>query len=133
MTTTTLHWPALITLAALALLFGCIWAVGRARGRYKVPAPATSGPPEFERIFRVQMNTLEGMVLFLPALWLATQYSSALVAGIGGLVWVAGRFWYALAYAQAANKRGAGFIVSMLAAVALLLAGSWGLLRALLA
>lgn len=127
------HLPALVVVLTVLLLIFVTWQVGRARARYGIRAPATSGNEHFERAFRAQMNTVESTVLFLPALWLAAQYSSALVAGIGGLVWVAGRFWYALAYAQAANKRGAGFIVSMLAAVALLLAGSWGLLRALMA
>ena len=127
------HLPAVVVVLTVLLLFFVTWQVGRARGRYGIRAPATTGNEHFERVFRAQMNTIESTVLFLPALWLATQYSSALLAGIGGLVWVAGRFWYALAYAQAANKRGAGFIISMLAALALLLAGSWGLLRVLLA
>lgn len=127
------HLPAVVVVLTVVLLIFVTWQVGRARGRYGIHAPATSGNADFERVFRAQMNTIESTVLFLPALWLASQYSSPLVAGIGGLVWVAGRFWYALAYAQAANKRGAAFIVSMLAAIALLLAGSWGLLRALLA
>ncbi|MCQ4167337.1 MAPEG family protein [Tahibacter harae] len=127
------HLPAVVVVLTVLLLFFVTWQVGRARGRYGIRAPATTGNEHFERVFRAQMNTIESTVLFLPALWLATQYSSALLAGIGGLVWVAGRFWYALAYSQAANKRGAGFIISMLAALALLLAGSWGLLRVLLA
>ena len=60
---TTLHWPALITLATLLLLFGCVWLVSAARGRHKVRAPATTGPEEFERAYRVQMNTLENAVI----------------------------------------------------------------------
>ena len=77
---TTTHWAALLTLATLALLFGCVWYVGAARGKYKVAAPATTGPEPFERAFRVQMNTLENAVLFLPALWLATLYFSPRIA-----------------------------------------------------
>lgn len=127
------HLPAIVVVLTVLLLFFVSFQVGRARGRYGIRAPATSGNEHFERVFRAQMNTIESTVLFLPALWLATQYSSPLVAGIFGLIWVAGRFWYALAYAQAANKRGAGFIISMVAALVLLLAGSWGLLRVLVA
>ncbi len=97
---TTMHWPALITLATLALLFGCIWYVGAARGRYKVSAPATTGPEPFERAFRVQMNTLENTVIFLPALWLAAFYFSPRIAAAVGAVWVVARVWYAFAYAR---------------------------------
>ena len=116
---TTLHWPALVTLAALALLFGCAWYVGYARGRYKVSAPATTGPAEFERAFRVQMNTLENTVLFLPALWLAAIYFSPRIAAAVGAVWLAARIWYAFAYARNPKSRGTPFVIAY---------GSWGLL-----
>ncbi|MCU0769048.1 MAG: MAPEG family protein [Burkholderiaceae bacterium] len=129
--TTTLHWPALVTLATLALLFACIFAVGRARGRYQVPAPATSGPPEFDRIFRVQMNTLESTVLFLPALWLAALYFSPPVAAAVGGVWLLARAWYALAYARNPKSRGAPFVIAFAAWGTLMLLASWGVLRAL--
>jgi hypothetical protein len=127
--TTTLHWPALITLATLALLFGCVWAVGRARARYRVSAPATHGPPEFDRIFRVQMNTLENVVLFLPALWLAALYFSPRVAAGVGAVWLAARVWYAMAYARDPARRGAPFVLAYAAWGTLMLLAAWGLLR----
>src|SRR5258708_29757039 len=60
---------ALVTLSSLALFFWMGADVARARIRFGVPAPAVTGHPEFERHFRVQANTLEGLVLFLPALW----------------------------------------------------------------
>ena len=55
---TNLAIPALITVAALALYQGTAMAVGKARSQHKVMPPATSGPPEFERVLRVQQNTL---------------------------------------------------------------------------
>ncbi len=70
------HWPALITLGVLLLLFAVAGLVGKARGNYKIDAPATTGHPQFDRTFRVQMNTLENAVLFLPALWLFAAYVS---------------------------------------------------------
>jgi hypothetical protein len=63
-------WPSLVTIASLILYLSVIINVGRARVKYKIPAPQTSGDPDFERVFRVQQNTLEQLVLFLPALWL---------------------------------------------------------------
>ncbi|HEV2621959.1 MAG TPA: MAPEG family protein [Frateuria sp.] len=129
----TQHLPALVTLLAMLLLFGTAFAVGRARGRYGIAAPATSGHPAFERAFRVQMNTLEAAMLFLPTLWLAASYGFAFWAGIAGLVWLAGRIWYALAYLQEAGKRGGGFVLGMAGWVATLVMAALGLGRVLLA
>ena len=124
----TLHWPALVTLAALALLFGCAWYVGYCRGRYKVSAPSTSGPAEFERALRVQMNTLENAVMFLPALWLAALYFSPRVAAAAGAVWVAARIWYAFAYARNPKARGTPFVIAYAAWAVLMLLAAWGVL-----
>jgi glutathione S-transferase len=125
---TTMHWPALITLATLALLFGCVWYVGAARGKYKVSAPATTGPEPFERAFRVQMNTLENTVLFLPALWLAAFYFSPRIAAAVGAVWVVARVWYAIAYARNPRSRGAPYVVANAAWGTLMVLAAWGLL-----
>jgi len=124
--------PALVTLFAVLLMFGTAFAVGRARGRYKIQAPATSGHPAFERAFRVQMNTLEAALLFLPTLWLAAHYGFAFWAGVAGVVWLAGRTWYALAYLQEAARRGGGFALGMVAWAATLLMALAGLGRAML-
>jgi glutathione S-transferase len=125
---TTMHWPALVTLATVTLLFGCAWYVGAARGKYKIHAPATTGPEGFERAFRVQMNTLEGAVIFLPALWLAAMYFSPRIAATIGAVWVVARIWYAFAYARNPNSRGAPFVIAYVAWAALMILASWGLL-----
>jgi glutathione S-transferase len=126
------HLPALVTLLAILLMFATAFAVGRARGRYQIQAPATTGHPAFERAFRVQMNTLEAVVLFLPTLWLAAHYGFAGWAGITGLVWWVGRVWYALAYLHEAARRGAGFALGMLGWVATLVLAALGVGRALL-
>ncbi|SEJ34068.1 MAPEG family protein [Frateuria terrea] len=125
------HLPALVTLLAVLLMFGTAFAVGLARGRYGIQAPATSGHPAFERAFRVQMNTLEATLLFLPTLWVAASYGYASWAGIAGLVWLAGRTWYALAYLREAARRGGGFLVGMVAWAATLLMALAGLGRTL--
>jgi glutathione S-transferase len=127
------HLPAVVVVFTVLLLVYCTWRVGRARARYGIKAPASTGNEAFERVFRMQMNTVESTVAFLPCLWLATQYGSALIAGILGLVWVAARFWYAEAYCDAAAKRGPAFIIAATAAGLLLALGCWGLLRALIA
>ncbi len=123
---------ALVTLLDVLLLFGCMFAVGWARGRYAIKAPATSGHPMFERAYRVQMNTLEASVLFLPTLWLATLYGFGLWAGCAGLVWIAARIWYALAYTRDPAKRGPGYVLGMLAWIVTLVLAGTGVIRALL-
>lgn len=119
--------PAVVTLLTLLLMFATVWMVGRARERYGIKAPSISGDPAFERAWRVQMNTLENAVMFIPALWLAAQYVDPLWAGIAGLVWLAGRVWYAVAYLRDANRRGPGYIVSMLAWLVLMLMAAGGI------
>lgn len=127
------HLPAIVIVLTVLLLIFVTWLVGRARGRYGVKAPATTGNEHFERVFRMQMNTVESTVLFLPALWLGSSYGSPLIAGIAGLVWVAARVWYALAYSAAANRRGMAFMIASAAAGVAFATGCWGLLRVIIA
>lgn len=103
------HLPAMVSLLTIVLMFWTSIRVGKARGTYGIKAPATTGNLDFERIFRVQMNTLENAVMFLPSLWLFTMYVSPLWASLVGTVWLVGRVWYVLAYSQDASKRGPGF------------------------
>lgn len=117
-------WPAVVTLLIVLLLLGNALVVGRARGRYGIRAPATSGHEAFERVFRVQMNTQESALMVLPTLWIASWYGNPGYAAIAGVAWVAARVWYALAYSRDAGKRGPAFGLSMLAfAVLFVLAG----------
>jgi glutathione S-transferase len=116
---------SLVTTLALLLLFVVTINVGRARIKYGVKAPLVVGDPAFERALRVQQNTLEQIVLFLPAMWIFGTVFSPIYAAILGLVWIVGRIIYAWGYYQAAEKRGPGFGVSSLATIVLIL-GSLG-------
>ncbi|GAA0707638.1 putative MAPEG superfamily protein [Dyella sp. SG562] len=126
------HLPAVVVLLTVLLQCGTAYAVGRARALYGVKAPATSGHPLFERAFRVQMNTLESTLMFLPALWLAATYGAPLWSGIAGLVWVLGRVWYAVGYLRDPARREGGFIVAAVGLLAVLGMGAIGLGKALL-
>ena len=126
------HLPAVVVLLTVLLQCGTAFVVGRARGLYGIKAPATSGHPAFERAFRVQMNTLEAALMFLPALWLAASYGAPLWAGIAGLVWVLGRTWYAAAYLRDPASREGGFTLSAIGLLATLAIGAIGLGKALL-
>ncbi len=114
---------AAVTVLAVLVYMATAWRVGQMRGKHDIAAPAVTGHPEFERAYRVQMNTLEAMPVFLPLLWLATLYFTQLtwLAPALGLVWVAGRIIYMQAYMADPAKRSFGFTVSFLALVGLLL------------
>jgi uncharacterized membrane protein YecN with MAPEG domain len=124
------QWPSLITWLTLILLVALAWDVGRARGRYGIRAPATSGNEHFERVYRVQMNTLENAVIFLPALWLAAWYWKPTWAGVCGAVWLVGRIWYAQAYKRDARRRSGGYGLSMIGFAVLVVGSAVGWVRA---
>ncbi len=111
---------AIVTCLALMLYFVFSLKVGNARGKHKISAPAITGNPDFERIFRVHQNTLENLILFLPGLWMFSWYVSPYWASGIGLLWIAGRILYARGYYAKAEKRGPGFRISMLASAVLL-------------
>ncbi|MGJ4888558.1 MAPEG family protein [Bradyrhizobium sp. HKCCYLRH3099] len=114
------HFTAIVTVLALMLYFYMAVRVAQARARFGVKAPAVTGNLDFERTYRVQVNTLEWLPIFLPALWLFAIYVSDAIAASIGIVWIAGRAMYMVSYAKAAEKRGPGFGIQALAASTLL-------------
>src|SRR3974390_1548227 len=111
------------------LVFGI--AVGRARGRYGVQGPAVTGHPMFERYYRVQMNTLELLIVFLPGMLLFARYVNPVWAAGVGMLFVIGRAWYFQAYAADPARGEGGFTLSFLSIVVLLGGGLIGAIRAL--
>ena len=126
-----LHWTALVTVLAILFYFNTGFRVARARRKYDVPAPAITGNPDFERVFRVQMNTLEWMPIFVPLLWLFAYYVSDVGAAALGVVWIAGRIVYMIGYAKAAESRGPGFGIQAIVCVILLIGALAGIASAL--
>lgn len=122
------HFTALITLAAVLLYFFTGLMVARARTEFGVPAPATTGSPDFERVFRVQMNTLEWMPILLPALWLFAFYINDWAAALLGLVWIGGRALYIRGYSAAAEQRHRGFSIQAFASGALVIGALVGII-----
>lgn len=120
-------WPAFVTLLSLLLYTIFLGLVGQARGKFNVPAPAVSGHPDFERRLRVQMNTLEQLVTYLPSLWIFSMVVSPTWGAALGGVWILGRIVYAIGYYQAAAKRSAGFAITQLSTMGLLLGGLVGI------
>jgi glutathione S-transferase len=106
--------------------------VGRARAKYGIKAPATTGHPDFERANRVHINTLENLIVFVPAVWIFATYVSPAWAAALGALFVVGRALYAIGYLQAAEKRGAGAGITGIVNMALVVGGLIGIVRALL-
>jgi glutathione S-transferase len=113
------HFTALVTCLAILFYFFTSIQVSKARTAFGIKVPATSGHPDFERVFRVQANTLEWMPIFLPSLWLFAIYISDPLAALLGLIWIGGRVLYMTGYSQAAAKRSTGFGIQALAAIVL--------------
>src|SRR5450432_3330043 len=124
-------WVDIVGLLAVLQLFLFGVLVGRARGLYGVSAPATTGHPIFERYYRVQMNTVESLLVFLPGLWLSAKYWSPGYSAMLGAVYLVGRFLYLNAYVADPKKRSVGFSLTMLPALILVVAALVGALRAL--
>jgi glutathione S-transferase len=117
-----------VTLAALLLVFWTMYRVGKARVEHKVKAPVVDGPEDFQRVMRVQINTIEQLVLFLPSLWLCAVYLGDRWAAPVGVIWIIGRVMYALGYYREAGKRSAGFGVAAFSTATLMVGTVSGLL-----
>lgn len=126
---------ALITILALVFYIWTGISVARARSKHGVKAPTMTGPTEFECAVRVQANTLEWLVVFVPALWLATAYFSPSMSivylswlpPVLGLIWIVGRWIYMSGYMRAPDQRSTGFLIAGIAIVALLICAIIGI------
>ncbi len=120
--------PYVDIVTALALL-QLVWfalQVAQARGKYGVHAPAVTGNDIFERHFRVQQNTLELLIVFLPGIYLFSHYFNPIWAAALGVVYLLGRQIYSMSYVKDPSSRSAGFGLSFLPAVILVVGGLIG-------
>jgi hypothetical protein len=119
----------IVTALALVQFIAFGFKVGKARGTYGVKAPATTGNEVFERHFRVQQNTLESLVAFVPGLYLFSHYWNPLWAAALGVVYLAGREIYAATYVKDPAKRGPGYGLTFLPIVILIVGSVVGAVR----
>ncbi len=125
---------AIVTVLALLQFFWFGWQVGVARTKYNIAAPAVSGNETFERVFRVHMNTLEQLIVFLPALWIFASFISPIWASVLGVIFIIGRAVYARSYVKDPKGRSPGFAMSALPPLLMLLGiliwAVWALIKA---
>ena len=123
-----MNWVAILTVLAL-VEYGVLGAlVGRARVKYGVEAPATTGNPIFERYFRVHQNTLEALIVFIPSLWIFAVFVNPIAAAALGLLFIVARIFYARGYVEDPEKRALGAGVTFAVNGILLLGGLVGIL-----
>ncbi len=127
-----MSWVAGVILLALAEYLVLAALVGRARTKYAVAAPAVTGHPMFERHFRVHQNTLEQLIVFVPAAWLFGEYLSPSWAAILGVLFLVARILYAAGYLRAPERRGPGAGLTFLTQSILVLGALYGVARSLL-
>lgn len=123
---------SLALVIAMLVYFVITLNVGTARAKWNVPAPQSGGHPEFDKRYRVQMNTVEQLVMFVPAVLVgAPVLGDAATAGVA-LVWSLGRILFAAAYYKDPAKRSLGFSLTLLPSFILLVAGAYGAVRGLM-
>ena len=123
---------AFITLLLIMQYLYFMAMVGKARGAADIKAPAMTGDDAFERNSRVQLNTLEQLVITLPSMWICATYFGTSFAGTMGLAFLVGRHFYRSAYLADPASRGTGMMIGFIANVLLLTTALWGVLGELL-
>lgn len=123
-------WIVLVTVAALLLYVYMGILVSGARVKHNIPAPAMTGNPDFERVVRVQMNTLEWLPVFVAAFWMCAAYWDPRIVALGGVAWIVGRVLYMQSYSKGAN-RSLGFSIQGLSVLALALGAVVGAIMSL--
>ena len=121
-----------LTILLALLEYMLMGALGRARGKYGIRAPAMTGHPDFERANRVHVNTLENLIIFIPAVWLFARYVSVPWAAGLGFLFVAARAAYAVGYLRAADKRGIGAGITGVVETVLVVGAVVGVAQALI-
>ena len=128
-------WTAIVTLAIGFFYFYAAFRVGNLRGKHGIKAPATSGHPEFDCAYRVQLNTLEQMGIFLPFLWVAAFYPIRWpwLAPLIGFIWLIGRIIYMRGYMADPNKRLVGAMTGGLTSAIMFIIAAGGVIKACIA
>jgi uncharacterized membrane protein YecN with MAPEG domain len=122
---------AAVTMFAALICLGTAMLAARIRRKYRISPPAMTGVFEVECALRVQGNTVEQIVIFLPLLWVAALYfrSSGLLVPLVGLIWCVGRVWYVFGYLNDPRWRLPGFAISILALLVLAVLGAIGIVQ----
>jgi uncharacterized membrane protein YecN with MAPEG domain len=112
-----MDWVIIVTVLALLQYAWFGVQVGAMRGKHEAKAPAMSGAPEFERMFRIHYNTMEQLIMLLPLMWIFAHVVNPLWAAGFGAVYLVARFIYRSTYLKDPASRGMGFTLTFLPSV----------------
>jgi len=127
-----MEYATLIILIALLQYIYFIGRVGFSRNKYEIKAPKTTGNETWERLFRVQQNTMEQLIIFIPCMLTFSTYVSPLWVLVPGLLFVIGRQTYSYLYVKEPTSRGLGFVLSFFSNIALVVGSLIGLIMSLI-
>ena len=127
-----MEYATLIVLLALVQYVWFSMRVGMAREKYNISAPSCAGDEAWERLFRVQQNTLEQLIVFVPACFAFAHFLSPLWALILGAVFIVGRFLYSAEYVKEPKTRVLGMVLTLLPNVVLILGALFGIIKGML-
>jgi glutathione S-transferase len=128
-----MEYSIIIILIALLQYIVFIGRVGFTRGKYGVQAPKTTGNETWERLFRVQQNTMEQLIVFIPAMLTFTLYTSKAWVLLPGILFIIGRQIYSHLYVKEPSTRGLGMVLSFFSNIALVIGSLIGLLMSMFA
>ncbi|NXQ67608.1 LTC4S synthase, partial [Quiscalus mexicanus] len=100
-----IHWLAAVTVLGVLEQAYFFLQVIYARRLFGISPPKISGPPEFERIFRAQVNSSEYFPIFLALLWQAGLFFHQGLAAALGLLYLYARYCYFMGYKASSSER----------------------------
>ena len=112
------------TLIVMLALLEYTWftlRVGFNRDKFGVNAPATTGNETWERMFRIQQNTMEQLVMFIPATFAFAHFVSVRWVWLPGVMFIVGRFLYSMEYLGSPSSRVPGMSLTLLSNVILII------------
>ena len=117
----------LVILLALVQFLYFTFRTGLSREKYGVDAPKTVGDEKWECIYRVQQNTMEQLVIFIPGMLLFAHFVSPKWVLLPGVAFLIGRQLYSHLYCTNPKKRAPGVALSMFSNIALVAGAIIGL------
>ncbi|NXO31561.1 LTC4S synthase, partial [Cisticola juncidis] len=100
-----IHWLAVVTVLGVLEQAYFFLQVIYARRLFGISPPKISGPPEFERIFRAQVNSSEYFPIFLALLWQAGLFFHQGLAAALGVLYLCARYCYFMGYKASSAER----------------------------
>ena len=107
-----MEYAVIIILLALLQYSYFAFTVGLSRNKLEVFAPKISGHDIWERTFRVQQNTLEQLIIFIPGMLAFSFYVSGVWVLIPGIGYLLGRQLYSYLYVKDPKSRTPGFLLT---------------------